>query len=328
MRALMLRSADGPASLEEAEVAEPTPDGESVILDVRAVGINFPDLLATKGQYQNKTPLPFVPGCEIAGVVQDAPATSAWRPGDRAAAFVWAGGYAERARVPLNALAPLPEGADFETGAAMVVNYHTVHFALSRRGGLRDGECLLVLGAAGGIGTAAVQVGKGLGARVIGGVADEEQRATATAAGADEVIVLSEGFSREVHDLTDGRGVDAVLDPLGDWLFVEATRALAPEGRILVIGFAAGEIPTLRVNRLLLKNISAVGVAFGAFLDVDPGVIAEAAPRLAEMFTSGIVRPQIGARYAFTDIPTALEDLEHQRIRGKAVARMDAAAPA
>lgn len=322
MRALSLESFDGPDGLRLVELPAPESDGENVVLDVHAIGINFPDLLATKGQYQHSVPLPFVPGCEVAGVVYSAPEGCGWTPGDRASAFVWDGGYAERVKVPVGNLAPLPADANFETAAAMIVNYHTVHFALAERASVRSGETLLVLGAAGGIGTAAIQVGKGLGARVIAGVADDDQRTIAEAAGAEDVLVLIEDFGAEIREMTAGRGVDVVLDPLGDWFFTEATRALAPAGRILVIGFVAGEIPTLKVNRLLLRNISAVGVGWGAFLGVDPELVSRAAAALNGMYSTGDVRPHIGARFEFAEIPSALRQLGRHEIAGKAIARV------
>lgn len=327
MKAFTLSAYDGPDALRLADVPAPDPESSDpgVVVSVRAIGINYPDLLITQGRYQLKPELPFVPGCEIAGVVDTAPPGSSWGVGDRVAAFVWRGGYAERALVPESMLMRLRDGIDFTTGAAMVVNYQTTHFGLSRRGQLTSGETLLVLGAAGGIGTAAIQVGKGLGARVIGGVADERQAETATAAGADDVLVLGEGFAGAVRELTDGRGVDVVLDPLGDWMFSEALRALAPEGRILVIGFAAGGIPELRVNRLLLRNVSAVGVAFGAFLESDAGLMGRAGEALNDMYQAGIVRPQIATRYRFEEIPQALHRLAGGEIRGKAVVALDTA---
>ena len=325
MRALELVAFDGPRALRPTQAAEPQADANGIVVDVRAIGINYPDLLMTQGAYQVKPPVPFVPGSEVAGVVREAPAGSGWQPGDRVAAFVWAGGYAERVYVPLNAVFPLPDAMDFRTGAATIINYHTVHFALSRRGALQAGESLLGLGAAGGIGSAAVQVGKGLGARVIGGVATTEQVDAAREAGADEVLVLTEGFSGAVRDVNGGRGVDVVLDPLGDWLFGEAVRALAPEGRILVVGFAAGAIPEIKVNRLLLKNVSAVGVAWGAFLDIDTGLMARASTSLAQMHADGVLRPLDGGEVGFEDIPEALERLSRGEIRGKAVVLLDAA---
>jgi NADPH2:quinone reductase len=175
---------------------------------------------------------------------------------------------------------------------------------------VQPGETVLVMGAGGGIGTAAVQVALGLGARVVTGVADEDQVATARSAGAPDVVVLDRGFSARIRELAGGRGVDAVLDPLGDRLFDEALRALAPEGRILVIGFAAGQIPQVEVNRLLLRNVGVLGVAFCAFLELDPALMGEQARVLDRMVADGVVRPQIGARFAFEGIPEALAQLE------------------
>lgn len=323
MRALELIAFDGPDALRPVDVPEPSPNAEGVVLDVRAIGINYPDLLITKGSYQLKPSLPFIPGSEVAGVVRHAPDGSGWTPGDHVAAFVWTGGYAERVYAPLNAVFPLLDSMDFTTGAATIINYHTVHFALSRRAGLRSHETLLVLGAAGGIGSAAVQIGKGLGAHILGGVATEDQVGAAREAGADEVLVLSEGFSSVVREMTGGRGVDVVLDPLGDWLFGEAIRALAPEGRILVVGFAAGAIPELKVNRLLLKNIAAVGVAWGAFLDIDRDLMANASRAIGDMYTAGLLRPLIGGKYSLGEVPLALHRLSRGEIRGKAVVLLD-----
>lgn len=324
MRVLELTAFEGPDALRAAEAPEPAADADGLVVDVRAIGINYPDLLMTQGSYQVKPAVPFVPGSEIAGVVREAPEGSGWKPGDRVAAFVWSGAYAERVYVPLNAVFPLPPGMDFRTGAATIINYHTTHFALARRGQLKRGDSLLVLGAGGGIGSAAAQVGRGLGARVIGGVANEAQLDAAREAGAHEVLVLDEGFSKRVRELTEGRGVDVVLDPLGDWLFGEAIRALAPEGRILVVGFAAGAIPELKVNRLLLKNVSAVGVAWGAFLDIDKELMSTASRALADMYAAGELHPLVGAEFGFDDIPAALNRLSRGEIRGKGVVLLTA----
>lgn len=319
MKALQLEAFDGPDALRVVELEEPALTADSVVIDVHSIGINYPDLLITKGLYQLKPPLPFVPGSEVAGRVRAAPPGSGFSEGDPVAAFVWTGGFAEQVVAPVNSVYLLPSGMDFSTGAATIMNYQTVHFALARRGRLARGEQLLVLGAGGGIGTAGVQVGKGLGAHVIAGVANEEQAAVAARAGADDVLVLEPGFSATVREMTGGRGVDLVLDPLGDWLFGEALRAIAPEGRILVVGFAAGQIPTVAVNRLLLKNISAVGVAWGAFLSVDPGIMASAGEEIADMYAQGTVRPLISSRYHFEQIPHALQELERGAILGKAI---------
>lgn len=319
MRAFQLKEYVGPAGLELVELPPPEPAADAVLVDVRAIGVNFPDLLMTKGQYQYRPDLPTVPGCEVAGQVVQAPDGSGWSTGDRVAAFVWQGSFAEQAAIPLNSLVRVPDEVDFAAAAAMVVNYHTVLFALSRRGRVQPGETVLVMGAGGGIGTAAVQVARGLGARVVAGVADQDQVATAQAAGAPEVVVLDRGFSAQIRELTGGRGVDAVLDPLGDWLFDEALRALAAEGRILVIGFAAGQIPQVKVNRLLLRNVGVLGVAFGAFLELEPALMGEQARALDRMVADGTVRPQIGARFDFERIPEALAQLERGEIPGKGV---------
>jgi NADPH:quinone reductase len=319
MRAFELTTYDGPGALDLVEVAPPVPDAGHLTLDVHAIGINFPDLLMTKGQYQHRPPLPVVPGCEVAGLVREAPAGSGWRVGDRASAFVWEGAFAERALVPLSQVTAVPEGMDLVTAAGMVVNYHTVHFALVRRARVEAGETVLVMGAGGGIGLAAVQVARGLGARVIAGVGKDVHETSARAAGAEEIVRLDEGFAARLREMTDGRGVDVVLDPLGDWLFDEAVRALAPEGRILVVGFAAGTIPVLKVNRLLLRNASAVGVAFGAFLSQDPELMTRQGDSLAEMVEAGTVDPPVSATYGFADLPRALADLDASNVPGKAV---------
>ena len=287
---------------------------------MHAVGINFPDLLATQGRYQLRPELPFVPGCEIAGIVREAPAGSGWTAGQRVAAFIWHGGYAETVQVPLHMLAPVPERLSLTMAAAMVVNYHTAHFALARRGRLEPAESVLVLGAAGGIGTAAIQVAKGLGAQVIAGVSSDARAAIARAAGADEIVVLHEGFSSEVRALAAGEGVDVVVDPVGDWLFDEALRALRPEGRILVVGFAAGDIPTVKINRLLLRNVAVVGVAWGGLLDREPGLMRATSSTLNALALEGVVAPQIGRKFVFEQIPDALDALARGEIAGKAVA--------
>jgi NADPH2:quinone reductase len=292
-----------------------------VLIDVEAIGVNFPDLLATRGAYQHAPPLPFIPGCEIAGTVRETGPGSVWSPGDRVAAFVWDGGFAEAAVAPNRGLMRVPDEVPTTVASAMVVNYQTALFALDRRGRVRPGESVLVLGAGGGIGTAGAQVARGLGAHVLAGVADEGQVEIAERAGVPRrnVFVLEPGFAGALRELTGGRGVDVVLDPLGDWLFDEAVRALAPEGRILVVGFAAGQIPTIKVNRLLLRNASAVGVGWGAFLDVDPGITATAGERLTEMLRAGHVQPVVGATYSFAELPAALTRLADGAMPGKGV---------
>ncbi|MGW0816999.1 NADPH:quinone oxidoreductase family protein [Streptomyces viridiviolaceus] len=322
MKAFQLRDYSGPDGLVLAEVPDPVPAAGEVLIAVEAVGVNFPDLLLTQGRYQLRPDLPVVPGCEVAGVVTAAPPGGNLRPGDRVAAFTWTGGFAERVAVPTRSVAPVsPQHSSAEV-ASLLVNHHTALFALGRRSNLRPGSQVLVMGAAGGIGTASVQVAKGLGARVVAGVADPGQCATALAAGADEALVLSPGFAAAAREATaDGRGFDLVVDPVGSWLFDEAIRALAPEGTIVVIGFAAGEIPTVAVNRLLLRNAGVVGAAFGAFLDHDDRLMARQAAQLAAMAAAGHVRPQIEGVYDFEELPAQLHRLAHGQVRGKAVVR-------
>lgn len=322
MRAYLLSDYAGPAGLKLSEVESPKTGTDELLVDVKAIGINFPDLLFSRGQYQYRPELPVVPGCEVAGVVVAAPETSGWAAGDRIAGFVWQGGFAEQVAVPIGHAVRVPDSVSLEAAAAGLVNNHTAHFALVRRARTRPDETVLVLGAAGGVGTAAVQVARGLGARVIAGVSGPARKSVAQKVGAEDVVVLTAGFSAEVRGLTGGRGVDVVVDPVGDWLTKEALRALAPEGRLLVVGFAAGGVPEVRLNRLLLRNIGLLGVAFGAFLDVDEQVMSKQAVDLDDMTARGFVDPPIGARRAFEDLPEALAMLGRGGVGGKVVVRL------
>ncbi|MGV2984222.1 NADPH:quinone oxidoreductase family protein [Microbacterium sp. AGC85] len=310
---------EGPSGLVLEDVPEPVRCADDLLVAVDAIGVNFPDLLMTRGQYQLKPELPFVPGCELAGTVIEASPHSGWSVGERVSSFVWTGAYAERATIPVATAARIPDDIEATTAAAMIVNYQTVLFALDRRARLRSGETVLVLGAAGGIGSAAVQIARGLGATVIAGIADEQQRVVAERSGADQVVVLEQGFASTVKDIAGGRGIDVVVDPLGDWLFDEAVRTLAPEGRIVVIGFAAGKIPTIAVNRLLLRNASVIGAAWGAFLDLEPELVSRQTDAILGMLRSGAVRPQIDRIGTFAELPQELERLSRGEIRGKSV---------
>lgn len=317
MRAFHLTDYRGPDALVAVDIDDPVPGPDEILIDIEAIGVNLPDLLMVRGQYQHKPALPAVPGCEVAGTVLSAPADASVAVGDRVGAFLWQGGYAEKACAPRNSVFRLPEGMSAKTGAAMTVNYHTVYFALQRRGGLQPGEQVLVMGAGGGIGSAAVQVAGAMGAKVIAGVADEEQARRVEQRDGVPTLVLQEGFSQQVRELTGG--VDVVVDPLGDWLFDEAIRTLRPEGRVLIIGFAAGKIPQLGINRLLLRNASAVGVAWGAFLDSEPSLIESAGTELSRMYADGLIDPPIGVEFTFDEIPAALHALAAGQIPGKAV---------
>jgi NADPH2:quinone reductase len=317
VRAVHISTTDGPSALELVEVDEPSGDG-MVLIDVHAAGVTFPEVLQSRGEYQIKPPLPFVPGSEIAGVVRSAPDGSGFSAGDRVAAFPGLGGFAEVAAAMPQAVFPLPESVDFVAGAALPMNYLTMHFALTRRGGLRAGETVLVHGAAGGIGTAAVQLSKALGATVIAVTSSDEKAEIARRAGADEVV-SSDGFRDKVKEITGGKGVDVVVDPVGGDRFTDSLRSLAREGRLLVIGFTEGEIPTVKVNRLLLNNVAVVGVGWGAFWMPNPGYLQEQWAELKPHLEAGRLDPVVGATHPLGDAAKAVTELDERRALGKVV---------
>ncbi|MGB2851654.1 MAG: NADPH:quinone oxidoreductase family protein [Solirubrobacterales bacterium] len=319
MRALLLNRTDGPEALEPAEMAAPEPQEGNLLIEVRAAGVSFPDLLLTRGEYQLKPEPPFVPGVESAGVVSWAPEGSGFSVGDRVMAMTMLGAFAEVVSAALPMCFPIPAGLNFDQAAGFIMNYHTAHFALARRGRLAAGETLLVHGAAGGVGTAAVQVGKGLGARVLAVVSSEEKAAIASEAGADELLQSGEDWVAAAKELTDGRGVDVVFDPVGGERLESSPRCMAPEGRLLVIGFAEGSIPSLAANRILLRNIDVVGVNWGGFLPNDPALPAATHEALSAMAEAGHVNPVVGRSYPLEQAAEALADLDGRRARGKLV---------
>jgi NADPH2:quinone reductase len=316
MRAVRITTLDGPRAVTVEDVEEPQAGAGQVLVDVHAVGVNFPDVLMSKGLYQLRPELPFTPGSECAGIVREAPEGSGFRPGDRVAAFPVLGAFAEAVAVPSEFVFPLPDSVSFRVGAALPMNYLTVHFALLRRGRLEAEETVLVHGAAGGIGTAAVQLAKAFGARVIAVVSTEEKAAVARAAGADETVMV-DGFLQRVKELTNGRGVDIVVDPVGGDRFTDSLRSLAVEGRLLVIGFTAGEIPTVRVNRLLLGNTSVVGVGWGAFWTLDKSYIRSQWDEIVPLLEQGLIDPPLGTDHALADASAALVELDERRATGK-----------
>ncbi|WP_460062574.1 NADPH:quinone oxidoreductase family protein [Streptomyces sp. YKOK-I1] len=318
MRAALVTAYEGPDALVVREVDEPPYDADAVRISVRAAGVTFPDLLVTRGLYQVKPELPFAPGLEVAGVVLDAPAGSAFRPGDRVAAFLTFGGFAEVVSVDPAHVVPLPDGTDFVTGAALVVNHCTAHFALGRRGGLRPGQTVLVHGAAGGLGTAAVQVARAGGARVIAVASSDAKAELARRCGADEVV-SPDGFREAVRTLTGGHGVDLVVDPVGGDRFTDSVRSLAPEGRLLVLGFASGDIATVRTNRLLLGNSGVLGVAWAEYVRLNPGHLAEQWAQMLPYIVSGEFRPVVQATCSLTDVADTLRAVEKRTALGKFV---------
>ena len=318
MRALQVTRLDGPVALEVNDVPEPTPGDDEVLVDVRAVGVSFPDLLLSRGEYQMKPDPPFQLGVDFAGVVRTAPAGSGFAPGDRVACALPWGGAAEVVALGDDSVFPLPDTVSFEAGAALPMNYLTAQFALATRAGLREGETVLVHGAAGGVGTATIQVAKGYGARTVAVVSTEEKGEVARAAGADEVVPV-DGFLAAVKELTDGRGVDVVVDVVGGDLMTDSLRSLAPLGRLLVVGFTAGSIPEVRVNRLLLNNIDVRGVGWGGYAMVRPGFMRGQWEALVPMMENGIVAPAVGRTYPLEEMGRALTDLAERRTLGKSV---------
>jgi len=321
MRALQLERLDGPEGLKLVDVPEPEA-GDQVLIDVRAAGVSFPDLLLTKGQYQMKPPLPFVPGVEVAGVVRSAPAGTGLKAGDRVMAFTMLGGWADVVAAPPGMTFRVPEGWSFEAAAGTVMNYHTAYFALHRRGRLKAAETVLVHGAAGGVGTATIQVARGAGARVFAVVSSEEKAEVARSAGADKAFLSSGDWVSRVRDATKGRGVDVVMDPVGGDIFDLSLKCLAPEGRLLVVGFAGGRISEVKVNRLLLKNVDVVGVAWGAFIMQEPELTAEIAKGLASLSDKGFVEPVVGQVFALEQAAQALRELDSRKATGKVVLRI------
>jgi NADPH:quinone reductase len=318
MRSVQVNSLDGPAAVSVEEVPEPEAGEDQVLVEVKALGISWPDLLQTRGEYQIKPDLPFQLGVDFAGTVRSAPDGSGFSAGDRVACVLPYGGGADLVAASPEGVFPLPDELSFEQGAALPMNYLTAEFALHTRAGLREGETVLVNGAAGGVGTAAIQVAAGMGARVIAMASTEEKRDFATSAGADATVAV-EGFRDEVGRLTDGRGVDVVVDVVGGDLMTDSLRSLATEGRLLVIGFTGGSIPQVKVNRLLLNNIDVRGVGWGAYAMVRPGYMRSQWDRLLPLMRSGAITPPIGATYPLAQVADALVAMDERRTLGKSV---------
>ena len=319
MRAIQIASLDGPQAAKLVEVDEPDGDG-AVVIDVHAAGVAFPDVLQSRGLYQYKPELPYTPGGEVAGVVRSAPSDAHVRAGDRVAALTMlCGAMAEVVALPAERVFKLPDNVSFEAGAGLLFNDLTMHHALRTRGRLAEGETVLVHGAAGGIGTSTLRLAPAWGAsRVIAVVSTEDKAEVARAAGATDVV-LADGFKDKVKELTGGRGVDIVVDPVGGDRFTDSLRSLAPGGRLLVIGFTGGEIPTVKVNRLLLNNVDAVGVGWGAWTLTHPNYLAEQWAELEPLLASGKVsapQPQV---FPFERAADAFAALEDRSAKGKVV---------
>jgi NADPH2:quinone reductase len=309
MRALRVHEPTGPDALTLEDVDEPAEQDGLVLIDVHAAGVGFVDLLVTRGEYQIRPDPPFVPGIEVAGTRRDT--------GERVCATTLFGGFAEVALAPPFLTFPIPDAMPFDDAAALVVNYQTAHLGLTRRGRLKPGETVLVHGAAGGVGTASIQVAKALGAGTVIGIArGEEKAAAAREAGADEVLQVDDDWVANVRELG---GADVVVDPVGGDRFDQSLRCMKPEGRLLVVGFAEGRIPQLPVNRLLLRHLDVVGVNFGGMVPLDQDFPQAAAADVFRWWEEGIVKPVIGARHPLEEGAACLRDFATRSVVGKSV---------
>ena len=317
MKALVAQELSGPAGLVYTDAPDPA-NPDQVVIDVGAAGVCFPDLLLLRGEYQMRLDPPFVPGMEVAGVVRSAPQKSGFSAGQRVSAFTMLGGYAEQVAVAPDAVVSTPADIDDASAASLLGNYYTMQFALQRRGALHPGETVLVLGSAGGVGTAAVQIAKAMGATVIAMVHRPGAVEFVESLGADAVLPLTDGWRDAVLAHTGGRGVDMVVDPVGGPAFDDAIRVLATEGRLLVIGFAAGGIPTVKVNRLLLRNVGVLGVGWGEFVNRTPGAQAEVGAALGALVEAGL-RPPPPVRCPLAEGAAALQRLADGAVHGKLV---------
>jgi NADPH2:quinone reductase len=324
MRAVLCHEFGPPETLQLAEVAAPSPEAGEVLIDIAATALNFPDVLMIAGKYQFKPPFPFSPGGEVSGTVTAlGEGVSAVKVGDAVFANCGDGGMAEQICLPAKALRPIPEGMTFAQAAGISTTYGTSYYALKQRADLKAGENLLVLGAGGGVGLAAVELGHAMGARVIAAASTAEKRAAATAAGADEVIDYTQDaqsqLKAQVMDLTDGKGADVIYDPVGGDLFDQCMRSINWYGRILVIGFAAGDIPKVPTNLILLKSCQVIGVFYGAFSGRYPADNAQNFREILDLYAAGKIDPLIGAKFALEDYAAALRCLSERRAIGKVV---------
>ncbi len=326
MKAVLCKQYGPPESLVIEELPSPVPGPGEVVVSVKAASVNFPDFLIIQNKYQFKPPLPFSPGSELSGVVKEVGAgVSNVRPGDRVIAFTTYGAFAEEVKTEALRLLPLPEKMDFITGAAFLLTYATSDHALRDRGALRAGETLLVLGAAGGVGLAAIEIGKALGARVIACASTEDKLAVCREHGADATInYATEELRERVKALTEGRGVDVVYDAVGGPYTEPAFRSLAWRGRLLVVGFAAGEIPKLPLNLALLKGAAVVGVFWGDFARREPKAFAESVRQLARWYAEGRLRPHVSQTLPLERAAEAIQLLASRKAKGKIVLTMAA----
>jgi NADPH2:quinone reductase len=321
MKAVVCKAWGPPDSLVVEDVADLVPAAGQVVVDVKAAGVNFPDVLTVQGKYQVKPELPFTPGNEFAGIVRSVgEGVTAYKTGDRVIGFTRTGAFAEQALAPADMLMPMPAGMDFDVAAAITLTYGTSHHAIVDRGALQPGETMLVLGAAGGVGLAAIEIGKALGACVIAAASSAEKLAVCKAHGADALIDYTREDLREaLKAATGGRGPDVVYDPVGGVYSEPALRSIAWRGRHLVVGFANGEIPKLPWNLMLLKGASVVGVFWGDFVRREPQANLAAMRQMLGWMAEGKLRPLVSRRYPLADTAQALNDMAERKVTGKVV---------
>lgn len=321
MRAMLVKEFGGPERMVFERVEVPEPGYGEILVEVRAVGVNFPDLLVIGGTYQILPEPPFSPGKEVAGLVETVgPDVSGFEKGDRVMAQMEYGGYGEKAVAAATNAITIPSEMSFEEAAGFGLAYLTAYFALVRRARLRDGETVLVTGAAGGVGIAGVQLAKALGGRVIAVGSTEEKRALALDMGADHAIETDpRGFKERVRDLTDGRGADIILESVGGDMFDASMRAVAWEGRIVIIGFAGGVIPTIKAGRVLVKNITIIGLQSSDYREREPESLQEAQRHLLDLYKKGLIKVHVAATYPLEAAAEALEVIRSKQVRGKIV---------
>ena len=324
MKAYVCREFGPVESHKVEEIADPRAEAGQVVVDVKAAGVSFPDVLIVQGKYQFQPPFPFSPGGEIAGIISEVgEGVVDWKIGDRVIAMTGNGGIAEKVVAFEMTLMPLPETMDFKDGAAFPLNYGTTYHALKQRGQLQAGETLLVTGAGGGVGTTAIEIGKAMGARVIAAASTDEKLEIAKNLGADEVINYSDGELKEkVKALTDGLGADVIYDPIGGDIFMQCMRCINWKGRVLVIGFASGPIPEVPTNLALLKGCSIVGVFWGRFTGAEPEENSQNFDELFALHAEGKLKPQITKSYSLGDAAEAISSLENRKATGKVVIEM------
>ena len=321
MKAILCKQFGPPDSLVFEEVASPTVGPGEVVVSVKAASVNFPDVLIIQNKYQFKPPLPFSPGSELAGVVKEVGAgVRGWRAGDKVMAFTTYGAFAEEVKTEAGRLLKIPEGMSFNEAAAFVLTYGTTDHALRDRGALAAGETLLVLGAAGGVGLAAIEVGKALGARVVACASSDDKLAVCRSHGADATInYATEDLRERIKALTGGRGVEVIYDPVGGPYSEPAFRSIAWRGRHLVVGFAAGDIPKLPLNLALLKGASVVGVFWGDFARREPARFAESVRQLTKWYAEGRLKPHVSETFPLEQAAEALKRMAARQVKGKVV---------